>query len=287
MSKKVKKLTLEGRIKPLWLARILNIFVLPIFGSKKVNRIFRRLEGKQLLDFIDGIIDEVGVSVQSKGIKNIPLEGAVTVAGNHPGGMDIIAYARECVARRFDTQILVNEQLNFEQIAHNIIPITKDRKAIFGEIDRAYKNCSCVVFNPAGQNARHYDGILRDPPWKKKFLDYALQYKTPLVMFYVTGRNHGWWYRLTRLREILGIKMRIEAFFMMWNFTYPRDREIQIRFAPIIDYHTLQKLVDKLGTLKTVDLLYQYVHIAKCDVSFERFLEIKTVSAIVQNMYNQ
>lgn len=285
--KPVKKLTLEGRIKPLWLARILNIFVLPIFGSKKVNRIFRRLEGKQSLDFIDGIIDEVGVSVQSKGIKNIPLEGAVTVAGNHPGGMDIVAYARECVARRFDTQILVNEQLNFEQIAHNIIPITKDRKAIFGEIDRAYKNGSCIVFNPAGQNARYYNGTLQDPPWKKTFLDYVLKYKTPLVMFYVTGRNHRWWYWIARIRESLSIRMRIEAFFMMWNFAYPREREVYIQFAPVMEYDVLQKLVDTLGKNKTIELLYNYVHIAKCNVIFDRFLEVEYISSIVKNMYDK
>lgn len=270
-----KKLTMQGRVKNSFLAKILDYIVLPLFGSKKFNAIMQSVDGKTGKDLIRGIVQKIGVVIED--IKNssrhIPLDGPVTVAGNHPGGCDVFAYAYTCLSRRPDTKILVNENLYFEANKDMVIPVPsgKNKKHVFEKIAASYDKKSVVVFNPAGQNARYINKQLKDPTWKNTFLSYALRHKTPLVMFYVTGRNHRWWYWLAWLREKLGIKMRIEAFFMMWNFVYPPENKIKITFSKAIEHDTVVKIVDEHGKIVVTSMLYDYVHDTHCRTSFEEY----------------
>lgn len=198
-------------------------------------------------DFIEKIIDEFGVEVVTKGIENVPTQGGIVIASNHPlGGLDALAMMHMLSKKRKDMRFIVNDiLLSFKNLKELFIPVNKHGKSgaeSVKMINAQFASDELTLVFPAGLVSRKQDGgVIKDLEWKKSFITKARQYQRDIIPVYVEGNNSNFFYNLSRWRKRLGIKANIEMFYLMDEMYKQRGKKITIFFGKPIKYSTFDK----------------------------------------------
>ena len=58
------------------------------------------------------------------------------------------------------------------------------------------------------------DGEIKDPQWKRTFINQARKYHRDIVPVFFSGRNSSFFYRLSKIRKALHIKFNIEMLYL-------------------------------------------------------------------------
>src|SRR5690606_15067384 len=176
------------------------------------------------LDFVDALLtQELGVQVELEGKENIPLEGGVIFASNHPlGGLDGIAFMHAVGKYRKDVKFLVNDiLLNIKNLQPLFVPVNtlgpQGRKNS-QLIEEAYADEHALLVFPAGLVSRKREGVISDLEWKKSFVNKAKKYKKNIIPVHIAGRNSDFFYNLARFRERIGLKVNLEMLYLADEF---------------------------------------------------------------------
>lgn len=198
-------------------------------------------------DFVDGAMEEFGVKVKVNGGENIPREGGVILAANHPlGGLDGIAFMDAVGEYRKDIRFFVNDLLlqlkNFEPF---FIPVNKhgrNSSEYMQKFEAIYASDACLLIFPAGLVSRRQSGgKIEDLVWKKSFITKAIQYQKNVVPVFIEGRNSNFFYNLAYWREKLGIKANIEMFYLPDEMYKQRGKTITFTFGEPVSWKTFTK----------------------------------------------
>lgn len=215
-------------------------------------------------DFIEKIIDEFGVQIETKGIENVPAAGGIVLASNHPlGGLDALAMMLELSKKRKDMRFIVNDiLLSFKNLKELFIPVNKHGKSgaeSVKMINAQFASEEITLVFPAGLVSRKQDGgIVKDLEWKKSFITKARQYQRDIIPVYVEGNNSNFFYNLSRWRKRLGVKANIEMFYLMDEMYKQRGKKITIYFGKPIKYSTFDKSkTDEQWAHVVKDMVYQ------------------------------
>lgn len=215
-------------------------------------------------DFIDKIIEEFGVTVTTKGIENVPNQGGIVLASNHPlGGLDALAMMLELSKKRKDMRFIVNDiLLSFKNLKELFIPVNKHGKSgaeSVKMINAQFASEEITLVFPAGLVSRKQEGgVIKDLEWKKSFITKARQYQRDVIPVYVEGINSNFFYNLSRWRKRLGIKANIEMFYLMDEMYKQRGKKITIYFGKPIKYSTFDKSkTDEQWAQFVKDIVYQ------------------------------
>lgn len=198
-------------------------------------------------DFIEKIIEEFGVSVETIGIENVPQTGGIVIASNHPlGGLDALAMMHILSKKRKDMRFIVNDiLLTFKNLKELFIPVNKHGKSgaeSVKMINAQFASEQLTLVFPAGLVSRKQErGIIKDLEWKKSFITKARQYQRDIIPVYVEGINSNFFYNLSRWRKRLGIKANIEMFYLMDEMYKQHGKKITIYFGKPIKYSTFDK----------------------------------------------
>jgi putative hemolysin len=198
-------------------------------------------------DFIEKIIEEFGVKVVTKGLENVPSQGGIVIASNHPlGGLDALAMMHILSKKRKDMRFIVNDiLLSFKNLKELFIPVNKHGKSgaeSVKMINTQFASDELTLVFPAGLVSRKQDGgVIKDLEWKKSFITKARQYQRDIIPVYVEGNNSNFFYNLSRWRKRLGIKANIEMFYLMDEMYKQRGKKITIYFGKPIKYSTFDK----------------------------------------------
>ncbi len=198
-------------------------------------------------DFIEKIIEEFGVSVETIGIENVPQTGGIVIASNHPlGGLDALAMMHILSKTRKDMRFIVNDiLLTFKNLKELFIPVNKHGKSgaeSVKMINAQFASEQLTLVFPAGLVSRKQEGgIIKDLEWKKSFITKARQYQRDIIPVYVEGINSNFFYNLSRWRKRLGIKANIEMFYLMDEMYKQHGKKITIYFGKPIKYSTFDK----------------------------------------------
>jgi len=198
-------------------------------------------------DFIEKIIEEFGVSVETIGIENVPQTGGIVIASNHPlGGLDALAMMHILSKKRKDMRFIVNDiLLTFKNLKELFIPVNKHGKSgaeSVKMINAQFASEQLTLVFPAGLVSRKQEGgIIKDLEWKKSFITKARQYQRDIIPVYVEGINSNFFYTLSRWRKRLGIKANIEMFYLMDEMYKQHGKKITIYFGKPIKYSTFDK----------------------------------------------
>jgi putative hemolysin len=210
----------------------LNIF---IGGSK-------HLQG---LDFVDAIMQEFGLGTEIHNIERIPPSGRVIVASNHPlGGIDGIGLMQTIGKVRSDIQFPVNDILmNLDNLKPLFIPINKhgSNAENIQILNNTFAGNSLICYFPFGLVSRKKGAVIKDLEWKKTFITKARKYKRDIVPTHISGRNTNFFYRLSNIRKMLGIKANIEMLYLVDEFYKQRGRVLDIRFGEPIPWQTFDR----------------------------------------------
>lgn len=77
----------------------------------KVNRVFAENSDKQGVDFIDGVLEDIGITVEfdEDDLKNIPKEGGFIAIANHPyGGVEGLILVKLLTSVRPEAKVMAN-----------------------------------------------------------------------------------------------------------------------------------------------------------------------------------
>ncbi len=208
-----KRLGSRSRYVPSFVVRYMERLIC----QDGLNELLRVNFPKRGADFCDGILRELGVSLKVCGEENLPTDGRVLVASNHPlGGLDGIAMI-SFLSRHYGTtaQFVVNDLLMaVEPLRECFVPVNKlgaQSRSSIESLDRALAGNSPVVVYPAGLCSRMQpDGSIADLTWNKMFVNKAIESKRDILPVHFEGRNTSSFYRIAKWRRRLGIKFNFE-----------------------------------------------------------------------------
>lgn len=190
-----------------------------ILHQKEINQIL--IENKEIFgaDFCSDIIKRFNINVISHGLENIPTNEGVIFVSNHPlGGMDAMAIVSEISPIRDDIKFIVNDLLlnlnNLKGMFTGVDKHAKNAKESLQKVNELFASDKAVFLFPAGLVSRKKNGLVRDLEWKKTFVSRAKKYNKKIIPVHIDGELTNFFYRLSNIRERLGVKANIEMLYL-------------------------------------------------------------------------
>jgi Putative hemolysin len=176
----------------------------------------------------------------------IPESGRYIFVSNHPlGGLDGLVFIYELSKHFHEIKFPVNDILtNIKNLSGIFLPVNKHgslAKEAARMIEEAYSS-DCQILNfPAGLCSRKRRGVIRDLEWQKSFITKSIQHKRDVVPAFFSGRNSNFFYNLSNVRKILGLKANIEMLYLADEMFKQKDKEISLVFGKPIPWETFDK----------------------------------------------
>lgn len=168
-------------------------------------------------DFCEGVLADLGVSLEVCHADRMPASPRCIVVSNHPlGGLDgisMIAWLTRHYGR--PVHFVVNDLLMaIEPMSECFVPINKhgaQTRATADTLDAILAGDDPVVIYPAGLCSRlGDDGRIADLAWRKMAVTKAIESRRDIVPVFFDGENSPSFYRWARRRKRLGIKFNFE-----------------------------------------------------------------------------
>lgn len=242
---------LQARVpakKRRWIPRALIRSLERLVCQDELNGILQRTYPKTGTAFASAALQDLNISVEVRGLENIPAEGRFIFASNHPlGGLDGIALISVLGSRYGDAKLRfpVNDMLmNVRPLKGVFIPINK-----FGRQGReaarmladTYASDAQMIFFPAGLVSRlHKGGVIKDLVWQKAFVAKAMEYGRDVIPIHFSGRNSMKFYRIAKWRKRLGIKFNIEQILLPSELCKARGSKYVISIGKPVSVNTLK-----------------------------------------------
>lgn len=231
---------------PKWKKNIANFFLfnIPILHVGKVNKILEKRGHLKAGFFIQQVCEDLGIEYALHNANEIPSNGPVTIVANHPGGADVVGTIAALWDYRHDFKILANELICVEPVVDLVIPVNvmkKENKVDENLIRKAYNNEEMVVFFAAGKNSRYNEkGELKDRRWRSSFLDFANEFKTPILLLHIDTKNTPLFYKVSNFRESKASLKNIplENIFQLREIFKQKGRKINYVLSELITYET-------------------------------------------------
>lgn len=229
-----------------WIPKPFLRFLSRTIHQEEINRIMSDYHDKMGLDFVDAVIEDLGVHVVLQGQENLPKDKGVVFASNHPlGGLDGIAFMHAIGRHRRDVKFLVNDILmNIRNLEPLFVPINKhggQAKGYIKAINQAYAADQALLVFPAGLVSREVKGQITDLEWKKSFISRSKKYKKNIVPVYIEGKNSKFFYKFAKLRQRLGVKVNLEMLFLPKEMFAQKNQTVKIIIGKEIPYTTFSK----------------------------------------------
>lgn len=222
-----------------WIPPFLLRWIRKKVHEKEINGIMGRIGHLNGLEFCRAGLDELDISIKFEGIDNVPKNGGVILAANHPlGGLDGMTLIQAVSQKREDIRFLVNDILmnieNFDPLFVAVNKVGQNTKAGLRKIEETYASNQAILVFPAGLVSRKQKKGVMDLEWKKSFVAKAKKYNKPIVPVYIDGKNSKFFYNFARWRKRLGIKANLEMFFLSDEMFKQKGQTITCIFGKLI-----------------------------------------------------
>ncbi|NUM32563.1 MAG: 1-acyl-sn-glycerol-3-phosphate acyltransferase [Bacteroidetes bacterium] len=204
-----------------------------LIHQNDLNYLLKHGKGLKGVEFSDFVLNEMKVKLKFKGLENIPANGNIILASNHPlGGIDGIAIVSMMGKIRRDLKFIVNDILyqipNYEGI---FIPVNKhgvNSKSSLEAIENIYASQDAVLIFPAGFCSRKIRGKIMDINWNKSFITKSVKYNRDIVPVLINAQNGSFFYNLATFRKWIGLKINIEMMLLPHEMFKQRGKTIEI-----------------------------------------------------------
>ena len=242
------------------LAKFLPRFILKylkrILHEKELNSFFNENKNIQNQEFCTKLLESFNVKIIIRGIENIPKDGPVILAMNHPlGGMDAAALISALKDHRRDLKFIVNDLLlNLPFLKTMFVGVNKfgkNQTSVREQIKSAFNADHALCIFPAGKVSRRVKGNVEDLEWKRTFVVYARDLNRDIIPIFIDGELSKFFYRLSNFREFIGIKSNIEMFYLADELHKQKNKTYNFTVGTPINVSTeYSTLSDKEATLK-------------------------------------
>lgn len=217
-----------------------------ILHQDYINYFLEKHGSKKDIAFAKASVKEFNISTEIVGLENIPKNGNLIFASNHPlGGFDGMLLISILGDFFPDIKSLANDILmNIKNMGGVFIPINKHGKQSTDAvriIDKVFEGDQPVLTFPAGLVSRKKKGVIKDLEWKKNFITKSIKHKRDIIPVHVSGHCSNFFYNLSNFRKFLGIKSNIEMFYLPDETYSHRNEHIKVTFGKTIPYGKLSK----------------------------------------------
>lgn len=248
--------TKAPRLYP-WLPKFIARYIKRIVHQKEINAFIERHADKNSFEFTQEVRDYFEVTIAIDGLENIPKEGGCIAVSNHPlGGLDAMAIVPEIQKIRTDLKYIVNDILlhitPLKDIFTGVNKVGTSSRESLRKVEELFASEQLIMLFPSGLVSRKIDGNIVDLKWQKSFVSRAKKYNHPIMPIYIEGRLSNWFYGLSNVRKLLGIKANIEMLYLADEMFKQRGRTIRYRIGKPI-------YINQLHTSWTNDEICSYV----------------------------
>lgn len=228
------------------LPRFVINYLKRIVHQEEINR-FLEINGHlKDAEFIKAGLDYFGIRYNFFGSENIPGDGRYIFVSNHPlGGLDGLVFIYEISKYFKEIKFPVNDILmNIRNLSGIFVPINKhgaQGREAARMIEEAYSSDCQILYFPAGLCSRKRRGVIKDLKWHKNFITKAVQHKRDIVPAYFSGRNSNFFYNLSNIRNLLGIKANIEMLYLADEMFRQKEKTINLVFGRKIPWQTFDR----------------------------------------------
>ena len=115
-----------------WLPRFIIRYLKRILHEDELNEFIANNKHKSNFEFCDSVIEYFKIDIEMIGIENIPKDGSIILAMNHPlGGMDGVAFISSIQNHRKDIKYIVNDLLmNVKNLKDLFVGVNKHGKTV-------------------------------------------------------------------------------------------------------------------------------------------------------------
>ena len=221
-----------------WLRRTIH--------EAEINHILRTYWDLPPQEFIRACFRDWRVTYSAEGLEGLDPKGRYLFVANHPfGGMDGMMLADKLIDRFGDARVVVNDLLmHVEPLRPLWVPVNKhgaQNAAYARRMEEAYFGDLPLLTFPAGLCSRRIGGRVTDTEWKNNFLKKAYASQRQIVPLFVEGRLSNFFYRMTALRKMLGVKFNIELLWLPDEMFSQKGRHFRIVAGEPIPMAELQE----------------------------------------------
>jgi putative hemolysin len=215
-----------------WIPGFIIRYLKRILHEDEINDFLVEHRNLYNADFCDEVVKYFNINIELIGKENIPTSGPIVITMNHPlGGMDAIALVSAIRDQRQDIKFIVNDLLmhldNMKGLFVGVNKHGKNDSSVRQQIMELFESDEAVCIFPAGLVSRKSNGVVRDLDWKKTFVTYAEKYNQPIVPIYIDGELSPFFYRLSKLRRFLRIKVNLEMLYLSDEMFKQRNKTIR------------------------------------------------------------
>ena len=159
--------------------------------------------------------------------------------------MDGMMLADKLIDRFGDARVVVNDLLmHLEPLRPLWIPVNKhgSQNSLYArKFDEEFFGELPILTFPAGLCSRCIGGEVTDLPWKTNFLKKAYASQRQIVPVFVEGRLSNFFYRVDRIRRMLGVKFNIEMLWLSDEMFSQKGKHFRILVGDPIPVAELQR----------------------------------------------
>lgn len=205
-----------------------------------INHGMTHLEPYHGLEYNAEALKYLGVKVEAIGLENVPKDGGVIIASNHPlGGMDGLALIKAVGDVRGDVRFIVNDVLknlkNYGDVFVGVNKVGGHSRDSLQFVEQLYAQEVAILVFPAGLVSRKFPEGIRDLEWNKSFINKSIKYNKPIIPVFIEGENSNFFYSFARWRKRLGIKANLEMLFLPDEMFKQKGNTIKIHFGKVIE----------------------------------------------------
>lgn len=228
----------------------------------QLNAILEKMAGKDGVDAASAALTEMGITINEKGLEQLP-EGRYMFVSNHPlGGLDGLVLI-SLLGNRYQHHIkfLVNDLLMaVEPLRGVFLPVNKygsQSRAAASQIEEALQSDNQFITFPAGLCSRMQpDGSIADLTWQKAAVVHAVNYQRDIVPIFFDARNSKFFYRFAKWRKKLGIKFNIELIFLPKEMIKQCGSTLHVIIGEPIPWTSLDARAPKKEVVRLRDIVY-------------------------------
>ena len=230
-----------------WIPRPLIRSIERLICQQQMNDMLSYAYPSQGAQFCREVISRLNIDININGIENMPDKGnpRVLFCSNHPlGGLDGMILI-QFIENYFNAEplFIINDLLMaIEPLRSVFVPVNKhgaQSRASIKAIDNAFESDRPVIIFPAGLCSRRIDGIVKDLPWQKTFIQKAIQHHRDIFPLRFNAQNSPSFYRWAKLRERLGIKFNAEMILLPGEVFKSEGKTFNISVGKRIPWESL------------------------------------------------
>lgn len=235
-----------------WLPKFVQSYLKRKLHEEEINHIMNALKDEHGLAFNSGVLEMLGVKVESVNAQHIPRDQEIILASNHPlGGLDGMAFVKAIGEVRPDVHFVVNDVLktlkNYGDIFVGVNKIKRTSHRSLRTMESVLLTDETLGIFPAGLVSRKQKGHIRDLNWKKSFVTQAIDHKRLIIPVFIEGENSPFFYRFANFRKRMGINANIEMLFLPDEMFKQKGKTVKVHFGKPFNPNILDKRTTHKG----------------------------------------